>query len=69
MAAYAIMWSSDIKSNVTNKLPDPKNIIIYNTWFYFDELEPIYESGNVKLFNMAAVSDCVTTQQQIWRYQ
>ena len=31
MAAYAIMWSSDIKSNVTNELPDPENIIIYNT--------------------------------------
>ena len=69
MAAYAIMWSSDIKSNVTNELPDPENIIIYNTWFYFAELEPIYKLGNVKLFNMAAVSGCVTTQQQIWRYQ
>ena len=25
MAAYLVTWSSDIKSNVTNKLPDPEN--------------------------------------------
>ena len=27
MAAYKITWSSDIKSNFTNSLPDPENSI------------------------------------------
>ena len=25
MAAYPVTWSSDIKSNITNRLPDPEN--------------------------------------------
>ena len=25
MAAYSVTWSSDIKSNIINRLPDPEN--------------------------------------------
>ena len=28
MAAYLVTWSSDIKYNVTNELPDPENFTI-----------------------------------------
>ena len=54
MAAYPIMWSSDIKSNVTNELPDSENLSISSMWFYFDELESIFVSGTVKFFKIAA---------------
>ena len=54
MAAYQVTWSSDIKSNVTNKLPDPENLETSSMWFYFDELEPKFVLCT-KFFKMAAV--------------
>ena len=27
MAAYPVIWSSDIKSNITNRLSDPENLV------------------------------------------
>ena len=67
MAAYPVTRSSDIKSNTTNELSDPEKHIISSMWSYFDELEPIFVSGTVKFFKMAAAFSYVTTQQQIWR--
>ena len=65
MAAYSVTWSSDIKSNVTNELPDPKNLKISSMRFYFDKLVLMLVSGTVNVFKMAAISGHMTTQQQI----
>ena len=70
MAAYPVIWSSDIKSNIINELLDPENLKTVSTWFYFDELEPTFVSVTIfYFFKMEAVSSHVTTQQQIWCYQ
>ena len=65
MVAYLVTWSSDIKSNITNKLPDPENLNISSMRFYFDELKPIFVLGTVNIFKIAAVFGHVTTRQQI----
>ena len=62
MAAYPVTWASDIKSNVTNELPDPKNFIISSILLYFDELEPTFVPGTVTVFKMTIISGHVTTQ-------
>ena len=65
MATYLVKWLLNIKSNVTNKLPDPENLKISSTWFYFDELERTIVLGTVNVFKMATISGHVTTRQQI----
>ena len=65
MAVYPVTLSSDIKSNVTNKLPDPENLKISIMQFYFDKLEHTFVLGTVNIFKMAAISSHVNTRQQI----
>ena len=31
MAAYPVTWSSEMKSNITNELPDPENLVNSST--------------------------------------
>ena len=33
IAVYPALWSSDIKSNITNEIPDPENC--YAWWYIF----------------------------------
>ena len=42
IGAYPVAWSSDIKSNIANGLPDPENLTNNCKQLYVDELEPAY---------------------------